>query len=197
MNNNKKTFALTIFILLVVSLFILLGIPNNPTVQTEQYDNINIPIFLHPIRDSGELTSTRSNENILSLFSKTQNIWDQANIVFDVNLKEITLNENQINNILSDNYYPFYNSIENNGIHVFFINNLKGANGVAISPSIALVADITTVNDFRATAHEIGHLLGIKHSQDINNLLFQGANGIILSREDVYISRYHSSRFNN
>ena len=64
------------------------------------------------------------------------------------------------------------------------------SNGLAIAPSLALVADITTVNDFRATAHEIGHLLGLNHTApDRGRLLYRGANGTKLNEQEVLISR--------
>ena len=74
-------------------------------------------------------------------------------------------------------------------MHIFFVRTLHGINGISISPSIALVADVTTVNDFRATAHEIGHLLGLSHVfGSKSRLLFQGVNGTTLVDSEIEIA---------
>jgi len=83
-------------------------------------------------------------------------------------------------------------------IHIYFIRSLSGTNGIALSPSIALVADITTVNAFRATAHEIGHLLGLSHTSDSRTrLLYRGVNGIILNEWEIGIARLNAQKIAN
>ena len=51
------------------------------------------------------------------------------------------------------------------------------------------MADYTTVNDFRTTAHELGHILGLNHVEPINRLMARGKNGEILLSEEVFIAR--------
>ena len=53
----------------------------------------------------------------------------------------------------------------------------------------ALVSDYTTVNDFRATSHEIGHIFGLRHVNPSNRLLARGKNGELLSQEEISIAR--------
>ena len=58
------------------------------------------------------------------------------------------------------------------------------------------IADYTTVYDFRALAHEIGHLLGLSHVPvDRNLLMYQGANGSELSLEEIMRAREIAPRF--
>jgi len=52
-----------------------------------------------------------------------------------------------------------------------------------------MVADITTVFDYRATSHEIGHVLGLKHVVPINRLMARGVNGFDLTDEEIEISQ--------
>ena len=48
-----------------------------------------------------------------------------------------------------------------------------------------MVADRTSVFDYRATSHEIGHVLGLKHVVPINRLMARGVNGFDLTDEEV------------
>jgi len=73
---------------------------------------------------------------------------------------------------------------------------LYGSNGIAFaSGNIILVADATTVNDFRTASHEAGHLLGLKHtSESTARLMYRGANGIGLIDEEIFLVRTRASQ---
>ena len=153
--------------------------------------DLRVPVILHPVRNSGAVSTERTDENIRSLFAKTQSVWDQANIVFAVELQEIRLDAANSDEIKKGNYRELYSIIPTgNAFHVFFVRSLNGNNGTAVGPSIALVADVTTVNDFRATAHELGHLMGLQHTlANPNRLMYQGVNGTTLLKEETTKSR--------
>ena len=159
-----------------------------------------VPVVLHPVRNSGVVSTTRTDENILALFETSQLIWDQSDIQFNVILQEIVLNKALQKNITEKFFGALNNTIEptDKRIHIFFVRSLQGTNGIAFHPQLALIADITTVNDFRATAHEIGHLLGLEHIFESRaRLMYQGVNGTNMTEEEVNIVRKRAKELYN
>lgn len=161
---------------------------------------IHLPVTLHPVRESGSISSHRSDGNILSLAADAQAIWRKAGIVFDVALEKVRLETAAGQALSVGDLNRFYQAIEpdGHGLHIFFVSSLDGLNGVAISPRLAWVADTTHVDDFRATAHEIGHLLGLKHTRESRSrLLFPGTNGTELSEAEILLARRHARWMNS
>lgn len=161
-------------------------------VSADINNDIRIPVILHIVKHSGLANTARSKDGVLGLFGKSQDIWNQARITFDVTLEEIALDGEMQKAVLQKNFEKLYETIptDDHSLHVVFVQTLGGSNGIAIAPSLALVADSTTVNDFRATAHEIGHLLGLSHTNTgEERLLFRGANGTELTPEEIRIAR--------
>lgn len=163
---------------------------------------IEIPIILHRVVDSGGFGTERTEENILSLFSEVARIWKQANISFDVTVVDEVLKNDtleQIEQYVFNGLYPIF-SQDPLALHVFFLAEIGGPaspagrpNGIAYPPTLAVVADTTTVNDYRAVAHEIGHLLTLVHTDESNDrLLFQGANGELLTKAEIQQARGHA-----
>ena len=133
--------------------------------RTTSIDDIHIPVVLHAVKNSGSISTQRDSDTIFALFQKSQDIWNQAHIVFDIRFEETILNEETQEAVERKDFGKLYALIptDNRALHVFFVRTLGGSNGVALPPSLALVADRTSVHDFRAAAHEIGHLLGLRH----------------------------------
>lgn len=167
-------------------------------VSTPLYQDIHIPVVLHVVKNSGQISSARREDKVSALFQKAQTIWNQARIVFDVKIEETALGSNIQKAIERQNFADLYAVLPKNDrvFHIFFVRTLNGPNGISIAPSLALIADSTTVNDFRATAHEIGHLLGLSHTDDSQErLLFRGANGTELAPEEVLLARQGAELF--
>ena len=169
-------------------------IQNNIVVNEESssvLDDLVISIVLHPIKNSGDISTSRSDANILSVLDKAQGIWDRAGITFDISIEQAELDLATQRELALGNNRVLYTvlSLDNNAIHIFFRKGLT-ANGIAMGPSIVLINDFTTVNDFRATAHEIGHLLGLKHDVfNATQLMYQGVNGTNISEEEIITAR--------
>lgn len=189
---------------LLVLLFLLTGLillsnSLKPVSSTPVQDkSIHVPVVLHPVRGSKVFSTQRTNQNILSLFAKTQNIWKQADIVFDVTIKEASLDKTLSFRIERGDYAVLAVSpdVNSSSLNIFFLKSLSGVNGIAISHNVAAVADRTTVNDFRATAHEIGHMLGLRHTNDDpNRLLFRGVNGTSLVEDEIRDARSVAQSF--
>jgi len=211
-NNDKLSLYLIIifFILAIIGFYLYQDFSDvdsqktNETIfdfdlnQRQGKASINLSIILHPVRNSQSVNTSRSNDDILSLFKISQSIWDQASINFDIEIEEIMLTQDLITQVQSGNFRSLYSLLDPNDdkFYIFFTKSLLGSNGIALVPSIVLVADVTSVNDYRATAHEIGHLLGLSHTFDSRTrLLYQGVNGIILNQSEIEKARASALRF--
>ena len=54
-----------------------------------------------------------------------------------------------------------------------------------------MVIDEPSVFDHRVSSHEVGHILGLRHTQnDPARLLYSGTNGTNLTPEEITLTRY-------
>lgn len=153
---------------------------------------IHVPIVVHRVVESAGASTRRDQTELEELFARTQIIWEQANIVLDVSIEETTLAESLIDSVLAGDFEQLYALLPDNDprLHVFYVKSLLGPNGIALAPRIALIADTTSVDDFRATAHEIGHLLGLEHTlESRSRLMFPGANGRTITNNEALTAR--------
>ena len=164
--------------------------------ELEQEKSVfHIPVVAHLVKKSAEASTSREQAGLEELFARTQTIWSQANVALDISFEEVVLNDSLINAVATGNFKLLYALVPDNDprLHVFYVSDILGPNGIALAPQIALIADKTSVDDFRATAHEIGHLLGLEHTTDSpSRLMFPGANGRTLTRDEVLIAREHA-----
>ena len=194
-----------IFVLLSITAIVLLAILFRSTDQTAPVDlqvdtnnpQLTINIVAHKVAGEHMFVTKRGNEEIMLVINAAQQIWSQANIVFEISVIETKVSEQAIkaftngnfNAVLEEDFY------QQGVINIFFIDNLP-ANGLAVNPSAAFVNDSTSVNDFRATAHEIGHLLGLEHtSVSQTRLLCRGVNGALLIPAEIDLARTNAAVF--
>ena len=192
---HKKIY---IFLILIIIIFIGINFLQDKQIRSTNVEDISeqiiLPVKAHIIVDSsGVYTSSRNEENIISLLEESNRIWNQANIYFQ--LEEIVMTNVDvwtISNVINGNKFEIsaHKNFADNKINLFLAQNLNDINGLALGNINSIfVADYTTVNDFRTTAHELGHILGLNHVEPINRLMARGKNGEILLSEEVFIAR--------
>jgi len=154
---------------------------------------IFVPIDVYIIKyNDNELSSSRNKADINSLFSNVNIIWNQANISADITKIEfLTIKDNSIYSS-TERLYSYVTQTDNYGknkINAYFVETLHGSNGIALPGNVIMVADRTTVFDYRATSHEIGHVLGLQHVGPINRLMARGVNGFDLTDDEIKIAQ--------
>ena len=200
--NYKLVFAVFLLIILGGIFFLdekeIAGITGDVTDVQENFnvdrDTIIIPIKVHVVRDSsGYYTSFRDMKNILELFDQANRIWKQGNIyisIGEVVITEVSVSAipNALNSNASELYY--HENFDQNALNFFLTQSLNNINGIALySINTALVSDYTTVNDYRTVAHELGHLLRLKHVPESDHLMARGRNGEKLTDWEIKIAR--------
>jgi len=163
--------------------------------QENEQSVLHVPVVAHLVKKSSEASTSRDQAGLEQLFARAQTIWSQANVALDVSFEETTLDDSLVNAVATGNFNLLYALVPDNDprLHVFYVSDLLGPNGIALAPQIALIADKTSVDDFRATAHEIGHLLGLEHANESRlRLMFPGANGRTLTRDEALIAREYA-----
>lgn len=158
------------------------------------------PLSIYILRDKGLVGSERDEDNVVNLVEKASNIWHQAGIELEIKgITELELNEVESRLFIRDpRLFILGASLDEDSINVILTSNLGGINGVSYggSGSVA-VADLTTVYDFRALAHEVGHALGLVHVSTLRGrLMYQGANGDQLSLDEIEQARASAEVYN-
>jgi len=161
---------------------------------------LTVPLTLFIVTGNNSYGSVRSEENALNLVENASRIWDQAGIVLEISAIHTLVKSDDEIHIFFNNIGAFIQKIEafdSGTINVFLLGTLGGINGIAFGGlrSVA-VADYTTVYDFRALAHEVGHILGLSHvGESRGQLMYRGANGFELSLEEIERARIQASLF--
>jgi len=163
-------------------------------------DRVSVPLTIIIITNNEAYGSQRSIEDAERLVENADRVWEQASLDLVIqNIHIIERSDEEIALLYSNprSFVQHIKEFDRNTINALLVGNLQGLNGVAFggTPTIA-VADYTTVYDFRAFAHEVGHKLMLSHVPiDRSRLMFQGANGSTLSLEEIMRARNSAARF--
>jgi len=185
--------------------FNLLRYNTTPPIVEDVFESkVNQETFMVPInvlvyRNSENLGSERDEENIRRLVDNASNILAQADIGLELkSIHRVQKTDEEIGFLLDNtSQIPIQISeYDRDSINMILSYRLRGINGLAISGiHTIMVADVTTVYDFRATAHEVGHILGLSHTDESRNrLMFRGANGSDLTEWEIEIMRTYAKR---
>jgi len=180
-----------------------LGTPQQETQSVLDAETIEVPLRIFVFRNDESFGSDRSIADIRQMVENASEIWNQGDIdlkteriiILDVTDAEIGLFFDNPGRFVArlDDYDP-------NVVNVFLARTLKGiqgVNGIAFSGiRSTAVADLTTVYDFRVFAHEVGHILGLAHTEDSQSrLMFRGVNGFDLTVEEALRAREFAMDF--
>lgn len=197
----------------VVALFVIIGFlyvsgvsqfffyqRTSPTTQQRTIESaidaqqISISLSVIILQSEGVRGSFRSKENAQHLVYNAGEIWNQANINLTIkNISIISLDDEEITSFIRfpQEFIVESEYFDSSTINVFLVQHLNGINGFAFGglQSVA-IADYTTVYDFRTLAHEIGHILTLRHvTNDERQLMSSGVNGINLSMQEITRAR--------
>jgi len=183
---------LVIVILIIAFAFFLF--PQQEVVEESIDDSIVIGVKVHILKDSSGLYSTQRDEaNIRTLFSEANRIWSPSKISFVVKETVVTkVTRGEIEGVVLRESGELFSheNFDENLINAVFVRSLAGVNGFVLPRfNTFFVADHTTVNDFRTTAHELGHLLALPHVPPANMLMAMGKNGEVISVSETAIAR--------
>lgn len=178
--------------------------PTDVTEETRESvvdaEIVTVPLTVFILSNDKSGGSGRLEEDARRIVSNASKIWEAAAI--DLKIKNIyrpRVSDEEIRVFYSspNQFVSNFELFDPETINVFLVGHLGGANGIAFLGirSIA-VADYTSVYDFRALAHEVGHILGLSHvSRDQNRLMYRGANGTSLTLEEIMVARESALRF--
>jgi hypothetical protein len=175
---------------------------STPATAIRPRQSITIPISVYILDDDddGELSSTRTVEQLADVYQQANQIWAEAGIVLDVQtIQRVMVPPSYLQAIAGRDFRRFFAGagdefdIPNPSLlNGFYARNIGGPNGLTpLGTRVFFVTDTPSVQHERVTSHEIGHILGLHHTlDDSGRLMFPGTNGMELTVEEITVARY-------
>lgn len=130
---------------------------------------------------------------VRNMVEQAGNLWSQANIAFSVS--SVTRMSITHEDLLQARNNPRgmldqLDGYTQDHITIILTGALGGINGVAYGGTNVLsVAEYTTSFTYRVLAHEIGHILGLSHTNQKRDLMYSGSGGTRLSPQEAQRAR--------
>lgn len=180
--------------------------PADSETHADHTNQINLPITLYILDDQQQYFSSKRTANeTIDIQTEANTIWAQAHIHFTIHeIRRVTVPLDMTGYIIRRQFNRFFEATQqldpafhtSTPISGFYVQTLKGDNGLQPSSHPAyFIADNTLNTPGRTVAHELGHILGLTHTNnDPTRLMHSGASGIRLTDAEIDLARQRAKR---
>ena len=179
------------------------------TVKEGLSEQITIGLSMYLLVDDLDdqnqaVSSARTKEELVGILEGMNEIWGQANVRLELaSLETMVVDRDVLKEVGAGNIGAFFDRLgeiipfDDSGpdaglISGFYTRRIGGPNGVTpLGSRWFMVMDEPSVFDHRVSSHEVGHILGLRHTLGSQaRLFYPGTNGMKLSDEEITLARY-------